>query len=84
MANVNGKSSTVAANEASQIDNGLYHGSTSSAPLSIKDAVAHLETYKNGDGLSMSELVDSRLHGGLTYGGKCVTVLCFAYSMSMF
>lgn len=52
------------------VDNGLYHASTSAAPLSAADAVAHLATYKTGDGLSMSELIDSRTHGGLTYNGR--------------
>lgn len=54
------------------VDNGLYHASTSAAPLSAADAVAHLATYKTGDGLSMSELVDSRTNGGLTYNGELV------------
>ncbi|KAN0064867.1 inosine-5'-monophosphate dehydrogenase [Thecaphora frezii] len=35
--------------------------------LSPSEAVAHLETYENGDGLSMAELIDSRKNGGLTY-----------------
>jgi IMP dehydrogenase len=39
----------------------------SSSYLSPGDALAHLESYKRGDGLSVSELMDSRQHGGLTY-----------------
>lgn len=35
--------------------------------LDPKNAIKELETYKTKDGLSMKELVDSRLHGGLTY-----------------
>ncbi|PWN92730.1 putative inosine 5`-monophosphate dehydrogenase [Acaromyces ingoldii] len=52
---------------ADKIDNGLYHASTSAAPLDPAQAFAQLATYKHGDGLSMSELIDSRTHGGLTY-----------------
>lgn len=50
---------------------GLWRASTSAAPLDASKAVAHLSTYKTGDGLSMSELVDSRTNGGLTYNGVC-------------
>lgn len=53
--------------DGQQIDNGLFHASTSAAPLDPSKAIAHLATYKHGDGLSMSELVDSRSNGGLTY-----------------
>ncbi|KAL4076686.1 IMP dehydrogenase/GMP reductase [Scleroderma yunnanense] len=35
--------------------------------LSPADAVAHLQTYASCDGLSVQELMDSRVHGGLTY-----------------
>lgn len=55
---------------ADKIDNGLYHASTSAAPLDPAQAFAQLATYKHGDGLSMSELIDSRTHGGLTYNGE--------------
>lgn len=54
----------------SEADNGLYYASTSAAPLAPSQAVAHLSSYESGDGLSMAELVDSRLHGGLTYNGE--------------
>lgn len=37
------------------------------AVLSPSQALEHLKTYATGDGLSMSELIDSRQHGGLTY-----------------
>ncbi|KAG1745999.1 IMP dehydrogenase/GMP reductase [Suillus paluster] len=37
------------------------------ALLSPSEAVAHLETYKRLDGLSVNDLMDSRVHGGLTY-----------------
>ncbi len=37
------------------------------AVLSPAQALEHLKTYATGDGLSMSELIDSRQHGGLTY-----------------
>ncbi|GFZ44741.1 Inosine-5'-monophosphate dehydrogenase [Saitozyma sp. JCM 24511] len=40
---------------------------SSSSFLSPSDALAHLESYARGDGLSVSELMDSRQHGGLTY-----------------
>lgn len=30
-------------------------------------AIAHLETYSRSDGLSVQELMNSQLHGGLTY-----------------
>ena len=32
-----------------------------------KKAFEHLETYKRLDGLSVTELMDSQVHGGLTY-----------------
>ncbi|CAO1614722.1 unnamed protein product [Parajaminaea phylloscopi] len=48
-------------------DNGLVHSAEGQAPLAAKDAVAALAEYSSGDGLSMSELIDSKLHGGLTY-----------------
>ncbi|CAE6423489.1 unnamed protein product [Rhizoctonia solani] len=35
--------------------------------LDPKDAVRELETYKGRDGLSVSELMDSKVRGGLTY-----------------
>jgi IMP dehydrogenase len=35
--------------------------------LSTSEAVAHLATYQRSDGLSVKDLMDSRLHGGLTY-----------------
>ncbi|CAE6445023.1 hypothetical protein ACGC1H_001026 [Rhizoctonia solani] len=35
--------------------------------LDPKDALRQLETYKGRDGLSVSELMDSKLRGGLTY-----------------
>lgn len=54
-------------NGAPAIDNGLYQASSSKAPLDPSQALAHLATYPSGDGLSMSELIDSKLHGGLTY-----------------
>jgi hypothetical protein len=41
--------------------------STSYLPAS--SALEHLKTYSRGDGLSLRELVDSNLHGGLTYNG---------------
>jgi shikimate kinase len=66
MAAINGH---LESNGATVVDNGLYHASTSAAPLAASEAVAHLATYKNGDGLAMSELVDSKAHGGLTYNG---------------
>jgi hypothetical protein len=53
------------------IDNGLYHASTSAPPMAASEAVAHLNTYKSGDGLAMSDLVDSKTNGGLTYNGRC-------------
>ncbi|TDL18427.1 IMP dehydrogenase [Rickenella mellea] len=39
----------------------------STAFLDPTTAVSHLETYQRADGLSASELIDSQLHGGLTY-----------------
>lgn len=38
-----------------------------SAYLNTSDAIAHLKTYTQKDGLSVSELMDSRVNGGLTY-----------------
>ncbi|KAG2046405.1 IMP dehydrogenase [Suillus hirtellus] len=35
--------------------------------LSSSDAVAHLASYQCLDGLSVEDLMDSRIHGGLTY-----------------
>lgn len=35
--------------------------------LDPAQAVAHLQTYTRSDGLSVQELMDSQLHGGLTY-----------------
>ncbi|KAG2109728.1 IMP dehydrogenase/GMP reductase [Suillus discolor] len=35
--------------------------------LSSSDAVAHLASYQCLDGLSVKDLMDSRIHGGLTY-----------------
>ena len=35
--------------------------------LPPSQAVAELSTYKSRDGLKVDELIDSRLHGGLTY-----------------
>lgn len=35
--------------------------------LDPKDALAHLESYARGDGLSVRELMDSQKQGGLTY-----------------
>lgn len=38
-----------------------------SQQLNASEALAQLETYGHGDGLSMKDLMDSKLHGGLTY-----------------
>ena len=35
--------------------------------LDPKTALEHLKSYEKSDGLSVSELMDSREHGGLTY-----------------
>lgn len=35
--------------------------------LDSSTALQHLARYSRGDGLPVSELIDSRLHGGLTY-----------------
>ncbi|KAK4052407.1 inosine-5'-monophosphate dehydrogenase [Microbotryomycetes sp. JL201] len=35
--------------------------------LAAQDALKHLDTYKNADGLSLYQLMDSTVHGGLTY-----------------
>ncbi|KAH9936807.1 IMP dehydrogenase [Epithele typhae] len=37
------------------------------APLDPSLAVEHLKTYERSDGLSVQDLMDSRVHGGLTY-----------------
>lgn len=50
--------------------NGAGAAASGSRPLlDPKDAVKELATYATGDGLSMAELIDSRVHGGLTYNG---------------
>ena len=41
--------------------------SKTSAILDPSTALEHLKTYDHSDGLSVSELMDSRVHGGLTY-----------------
>ena len=35
--------------------------------LDPSTALEHLKTYEKADGLSVAELMDSRVHGGLTY-----------------
>lgn len=35
--------------------------------LPASSALAHLESYKQADGLSLAQLLDSNIHGGLTY-----------------
>jgi len=35
--------------------------------LDPKSALEHLKTYKSRDGLSVGDLMDSQVHGGLTY-----------------
>ena len=35
--------------------------------LDPSEALAHLQTYPRSDGLSVQELMNSQLHGGLTY-----------------
>lgn len=35
--------------------------------LNPSTALEHLKTYERRDGLSVAELIDSRVHGGLTY-----------------
>lgn len=35
--------------------------------LDAKDAIAHLATYPRSDGISVQELMDSQVNGGLTY-----------------
>lgn len=47
--------------------NGTTTPARSAEPLNAADAVAYLNEYKRGDGLSLSELMDSRKNGGLTY-----------------
>lgn len=39
----------------------------SSEFLPASSALAHLKTYKRSDGLSLRDLVDSQVNGGLTY-----------------
>lgn len=39
----------------------------STSYLDPSTALEHLKTYSRGDGLSVSELMDSTTHGGLTY-----------------
>jgi IMP dehydrogenase len=41
--------------------------SSSSAFLDPRDALAVLKQYERSDGLSAGDLMDSRVHGGLTY-----------------
>ncbi|KAF8658432.1 hypothetical protein AX16_001983 [Volvariella volvacea WC 439] len=41
--------------------------STNSPYLDPSTALAHLESYNRSDGLSISDLMDSQRHGGLTY-----------------
>lgn len=41
--------------------------SSSSTFLDPSTALEHLKTYQRSDGLSVQELMDSRVHGGLTY-----------------
>ncbi|KAJ3833255.1 IMP dehydrogenase [Lentinula raphanica] len=41
--------------------------STSSTFLDPSTALEHLKTYDHSDGLSIEELMESRVHGGLTY-----------------
>ncbi|KAJ4490902.1 IMP dehydrogenase/GMP reductase [Lentinula aciculospora] len=41
--------------------------SASSTFLDSKTALEYLKTYDHSDGLSLEELMDSRVHGGLTY-----------------
>lgn len=43
------------------------HPHRSSKPLDAADAVSFLSEYPRGDGLSVTELMDSRKNGGLTY-----------------
>lgn len=38
-----------------------------SAFLPASSAAAHLATYAQSDGLSLAQLLDSQIHGGLTY-----------------
>lgn len=35
--------------------------------LDSKSALEHLKTYSRSDGLSVADLIDSQVHGGLTY-----------------
>jgi len=36
-------------------------------PLDPKSALDHLKSYKRSDGLAVADLMDSQVHGGLTY-----------------
>lgn len=47
--------------------NGSATPARSGDVLPASEAMAFLEQYPRGDGLSLSELMDSRQHGGLTY-----------------
>lgn len=47
--------------------NGSATPTRSGEALPASEAMAFLEQYARGDGLSLSELMDSRQHGGLTY-----------------
>lgn len=48
--------------------NGVFVAPPRSAKaLPASEAVAFLEKYSRGDGLSLAELMDSRKNGGLTY-----------------
>ncbi|PWN29137.1 putative inosine 5`-monophosphate dehydrogenase [Jaminaea rosea] len=59
--------SPTASSSSATADNGLVHSSSSKALYDPKNAIAALSDYPSGDGLAMSELIDSKLHGGLTY-----------------
>ena len=41
--------------------------SNAPAVLDASQAIEHLKSYERSDGLSVAELMDSRIHGGLTY-----------------
>ncbi len=56
--------------------------STSYLPAS--SALEHLKTYSRGDGLSLRELVDSNLHGGLTYNDFLALPGRLTSSLSLF
>lgn len=54
----------------SPIANGHSHPNAperSEKALSASEALAFLDSYPRGDGLSVQELMDSRKNGGLTY-----------------